>query len=842
MPTPGIQLPDGIDVLNPIPADKKYGPYASLAAAKAAIPQSLRYDGMTVQITGLGNYWWLQTDLTDSGLIPKNSGSGGSSLPIAKYVYLVEDPSDATLMGGAASNVYTTAQAAYDAAQILSGPTFIPVVIIIGKTTVAGVGDIVITDNYGWNTSVSLKGLGAANSFIGNIILDNATGNVPGMGNFWANDLSINSISALATGVTGNGPSAMAMELSGVSIPGGILMGTNNAANTTASGGNLSISNFDSYSANNIGDIIITPGSAATWGSIDISTKGTIGNIDISTGISGGNVNLGGALQMAALTLTQSSGTGTVVTVSDDVYINSVDINVNGNNTLNFRKCTIGGLSANTTTGVLNTNMNGTILLTPTATTNAPIVATKCSFTDISSLSNNSRLYDCTINGRIISIGTGCSIINCEILSIPQPSISNPTAVTVIGDGTYWRTAPQSTVTVTNAVSVIPTTRYVYLVQDTADLNKMGTRHNNVYTTFQAAYDAANALQVALGGTNIVVIQVGNITAAAAGNLTLTTNFNQNVAINGINLSVSNLGNIIATNAAGNGFNVGGALSTTYIKISNVSLTNILTNATGAAGSSGSVGITGSNIKVNNIDTSITNAANITGNGGAVRYNVNTNNFANINSIITTSKSTTSSAGLISISAPSLSITSIITANDNLGGGVSIGSANGRIFIASFTCSSRTANSTALIRFTNCSFNQVAISMYQNSVATFENCTLGNSGTVVDSGDTLGCKVNLNNCIVNGTYTSGASFKVQTVAVLTNFLNISNLGDSSQLINCALNGGALAATISQVGINTKIYNTTVMGGTLAIDNSIPVTVKGTNSIFDNGVGANVTII
>jgi len=35
---PGVQLPIGIDTVNPVPADYKYGPYANTAAAIAAIP------------------------------------------------------------------------------------------------------------------------------------------------------------------------------------------------------------------------------------------------------------------------------------------------------------------------------------------------------------------------------------------------------------------------------------------------------------------------------------------------------------------------------------------------------------------------------------------------------------------------------------------------------------------------------------------------------------------------------------------------------------------------------------------------------------------------------------
>lgn len=69
--TPGLNLVTGIDPVNPVPVDANYGPYANVAAAKAAIPPSLRYDGLTVQITGSGNYWWIASDLSDDGLVPK---------------------------------------------------------------------------------------------------------------------------------------------------------------------------------------------------------------------------------------------------------------------------------------------------------------------------------------------------------------------------------------------------------------------------------------------------------------------------------------------------------------------------------------------------------------------------------------------------------------------------------------------------------------------------------------------------------------------------------------------------------------------------------------------------
>lgn len=94
-----FQLPISIDITNPIPVDKKYGPYSTVAAAKTAIPIAVRFDGLTVMITGSGEYWWRASDLTDTGLIQKTpdlsgyipfsyNGSTGISLTTTESVFL----------------------------------------------------------------------------------------------------------------------------------------------------------------------------------------------------------------------------------------------------------------------------------------------------------------------------------------------------------------------------------------------------------------------------------------------------------------------------------------------------------------------------------------------------------------------------------------------------------------------------------------------------------------------------------------------------------------------------------------------------------------------------------
>lgn len=65
----GLRVPGSVEILTSDSVDHRYGPFASVAAAKAAVALGVRYDGLEVKIIGDGSYHWLQTDLTDTGLI-----------------------------------------------------------------------------------------------------------------------------------------------------------------------------------------------------------------------------------------------------------------------------------------------------------------------------------------------------------------------------------------------------------------------------------------------------------------------------------------------------------------------------------------------------------------------------------------------------------------------------------------------------------------------------------------------------------------------------------------------------------------------------------------------------
>lgn len=72
-----ILLNDNLKIAAPLPVDFRYGPHASLAAAKSAIPESQRYVGLVVSILVGGlptDYWW-RSGITDNDLVVKEAAS-----------------------------------------------------------------------------------------------------------------------------------------------------------------------------------------------------------------------------------------------------------------------------------------------------------------------------------------------------------------------------------------------------------------------------------------------------------------------------------------------------------------------------------------------------------------------------------------------------------------------------------------------------------------------------------------------------------------------------------------------------------------------------------------------
>lgn len=350
--------------------------------------------------------------------------------------------------------------------------------------------------------------------------------------------------------------------------------------------------------------------------------------------------------------------------------------------------------------------------------------------------------------------------------------------------------------------------RCVYLVQDAADLTHLNGAGNAIYQSAQDAYNAANALQIALGGTNKVIIFVGNTTAATVGDITLSANWNYNVEVVGIASNVSQIGNIIATNASGSGFRVGFTVISQYARFNSVKIGNITTNATGTTGSSGTVGLMLNNAEAGNIDTSITNASNTTGNGGTVQIGTSTfASFYTIGNITTTSKgSSTTSGSVTMITAGSFRCGSITTANSTSGGAIVI-TPQGSGSITSITSINSTANQGA-VTLSNVSItgaltvtNDVTVQIKNSSVTgifTYLALSPGDAEARIDKS-------------ILGVITLSSDYKVKVISNNSLIGSINYLGNDSfisETIFDTLNGTA-NNNINEFGTNCKIMNSSL---------------------------------
>ena len=75
-----FELPFGVRVLNPKPADDKYLndgiPYVDIAEVNSLISEGIRHTGLTVNIQGVE--YWYRDGVTDTDLIVKITDSGGN--------------------------------------------------------------------------------------------------------------------------------------------------------------------------------------------------------------------------------------------------------------------------------------------------------------------------------------------------------------------------------------------------------------------------------------------------------------------------------------------------------------------------------------------------------------------------------------------------------------------------------------------------------------------------------------------------------------------------------------------------------------------------------------------
>lgn len=436
--------------------------------------------------------------------------------------------------------------------------------------------------------------------------------------------------------------------------------------------------------------------------------------------------------------------------------------------------------------------------------------------------------------------------VAAALAAIPVPLRYNNLTFYVIGDPNeyYWLDTDLSNsglLTRSSSGGSLPTVRYVYLVQDAADVIKMGGVSGNVYNTFQTAYNAANALQVILGGSNIVVIMVGNVTAAVVGDLTLTANFNTRVHINGISNTSSILGNIVATNGSGNGFSIGTGLLPSVFN--NIRIGNIDTRATGTTGTGGNIFLRSTNYFLGNITTGVNNVSNVTGNGGSISLQgsaTSTIRTGSINTSVTSGG--TGSAGSVTVAAPNYFITSITTATNNIGGGITALGTESNGVIQTISVNS-TNNCTIVL--TNTLITTATLALGTSSSAEFQKCTITTLNT---SSTSIAWTCTLKFCNIL-TFIGSLLNKVRSYNSI--FSVISNLGDNSILSNTTVSDelGTNIISINGIGTSCKILNTCILGGTsLGIDNPTPVSIQvtGVSSTplvyIENGIGPNITLI
>ena len=655
-----------------------------------AIVPSQRKQSMLVFVIANLHYYSLQVDLLTWTDLGTSLGGGGSSLPIVQQVYLVQDPTDAARMGGVASNVYTTFQTAYDAANILAGST--SVVIMVGKTDQNTIGDLILTAD--WNTNIYIAGISPSDSGLGNIIADNALGNAFNNYQFNISNVSISNISAKATGPTGDGGEwAIQMETCWIAD---IDTSVTDITNLTGIAGYVSVGGGNSI----CGNIIMNCNNSTSGGGIAIA--GTISTSVITSTSGIANISLQDCSVYQLNIISSASMPSIRMT---NVICPTIFITISaagGTNAIYINACKFGDFSINNTSTALipifqvkdcnftvANNIDPVFNLNDTASaTKFSLRAYNCTFSTIQNLAAGSRLYGCDLQERISSIGTNCVLADCTIGSglTNTACISNATAVSVTFNNSYYRVAPQVTVTFITANSVIPSVRYVYLVQDASDLLKMGDRHNNVYTTLQAAYDAAVVIQTALGGTNKVVIQVGNTTAAAVGNLTMAVAWNTNISLVGISqtsivsgTSLSEVGTISILPTTGGPWQA---------KFSNVKIGNMTLNVAGI--------LQLSNCIVGNITVIRT------GTTGILQMNGNNNiigaitDASTINSTVTLSINLSNSTlGAITLSTATLNVGNILISSINLSVGAIVmnnTAATGVFTIGSLTIQSSSSN------------------------------------------------------------------------------------------------------------------------------------------------------
>lgn len=275
------------------------------------------------------------------------STGGGATNPIVRYVYLIPDASDATRMGGAAANVYTTFQTAYNEADILQttlGSTNIVYLIVFGDNSTS---DLILTTDM--NPFVRIIGENAKLSQVGSIMLDNPAGNSFNAGTvldpIYISNITVGNITSQATGATGNCGN-ISLNISNTII-GDVINYPSNSLNTNGNSGFINI--VSNVGANTVGRVCNTLENSTLTGItgfLNISSEGGYITADSIFRINGGVGSVSGDMTLNNIKVTNlvqrfDGGGGVNNTIKDSIL---GSLNITGDvSTLTIANLTVYG-------------------------------------------------------------------------------------------------------------------------------------------------------------------------------------------------------------------------------------------------------------------------------------------------------------------------------------------------------------------------------------------------------------------------------------------------------------------------------------------------------------------
>lgn len=591
-----LELPGSIKSLNPVPVDWSYGPFADVATAKAAIPLSIRYDGLTVQVTGSGNYWWNQSDLTDTGLIAKGISSltiSPDELPKGSGSTLVHSGIFSTSIGnldlgfgltGSTRNINATGTATDVNLQFnskgLGSLILVGNAVVLGATTYGtAIGNITIQGN---QSSI-------ANTQGGSVLIFSGQGN---NGNASSGNIFIDTLAKTGSGIVGSisffkqaadyGGGEKVIYIGNATTnpttnpTGGFILYANSAnashptvrlpsgaivdlVNPTLSywplGGSAALTSDVTLTGSNK-VITFNSGSNSGGGTLSINADYTSGGLGVLAG-NGSIVTLGGNI-----TATQ---TGAITSHINFFGITTFGIN-NGQHTIinissayaalngGFTGTTLVGINYNPSSvtaakhyaAVFGSGLVGIGTVTPTATlhlgagttTNGPLKLTSGSL--VTTISGNAQDGLIEYNGTHLSVVIGSTRFQLD----QQGGLTNP--MTTLGDIIYENSTP------------IPARLAGNITATKQFLNQTGTGTISAIPAWGILTGSDGASLTAIGTTGGVAITIG-----ALDNLSSTTITGPSVIVTQSALSASNtLYNVTQGNHSGSAINAKGLLWT----------------------------------------------------------------------------------------------------------------------------------------------------------------------------------------------------------------------------------------------------------------------------------------